>query len=91
MQYKNVKNLVWDIKQEAVNCVVNFEGLGEVPFAASSNDSTEHGREIYARCVAGDFGPIADYVPLPDEGPQEPTVNIPPEMRIPFTTPGAVL
>ena len=90
MQYSTVKNLQWNYDSSMVNCTVNFDRLGELPFAANQNDSEEHGREIYARCIAGDFGPIADYVPLPDEGPQEPS-EIPPEMQIPSSTPGAVL
>jgi hypothetical protein len=90
MTYTNVKNLQWDRDRLMVNCVVDFVHLGELPFSASPQDSAEHGREIYARCVAGDFGPIADYVPKPDEGPQEPS-EIPPEFRILSTTPGAIL
>ena len=44
---------------------VEFEGLGIVPFGASPNDVEQHGREIYARALAGDFGPIAAYVAPP--------------------------
>jgi len=90
MIYKTVKLPQWAHNKSMVNCVVDFVNFGELPFSASPNDSAEHGREIYARCIAGDFGPIADYVPQPDEGPQEPS-EIPPEMQIPSTTPGAVL
>jgi hypothetical protein len=84
MKYSTVKNLNWNISREAISCTVNFDSIGEVPFAANPNDSVEHGREIYARCIAGDFGPIADYVPYIDEGenpqstapiPEIPTTN----------------
>ena len=33
----------------------------EVPFRADPNDVEEHGRELYARAAAGDFGPVGDY------------------------------
>lgn len=37
-----------------------------LPFRANPNDVEAHGRDIYARAIAGEFGPIAAYVaPLP--------------------------
>lgn len=89
MNYTTVENLVWTKDGSMVDCVVDFAGIGKVPFTASPND-LPHSVEIYNRCVAGEFGPIADYVPQPDEGPQEPSA-IPIEMQIPSTTPGAIL
>jgi len=40
---------------------------GWIPFAASPNDSEAHGRELYARAMAGEFGVIAarDLIPNP--------------------------
>jgi len=71
MKYTNVKNPQWSSSEKvAIHCIVDFESLGEVPFGANPNDVEEHGREIYNRCIAGDFGPVADYVPASDEGPQ---------------------
>lgn len=70
MKYIAVTNLRWNKDRTAVECIVDFEELGPVNYAAAPYDNYVHGREIYARCVAGDFGPIADYVPAPDEGPQ---------------------
>lgn len=70
MNYTTVENLVWTKNRDMVNCVVNFVDLGKVPFSASPHD-LPHSVEIYNRCVAGEFGPIGDYVPQPDEGPQE--------------------
>lgn len=89
MNYSDVTNPQWNRDGSAIDCMVNFESLGILPFAAVENDNTQHGREIYARCVAGDFGPIADYIPAPDEGPQEP--SIPPEKRIPVTNSDEIL
>lgn len=88
MQYTNVKNLSWCKEGDKIDCLVNFTDIGEVPFSASPND-LPHSVEIYNRCVAGDFGPIADYVPFPDEGPQ--VYSIPPEQQIPTTNTGEVL
>lgn len=51
-----------------IDCVVLFEGFDNyVPFTASQNDSENHGREIFNRAMAGEFGAVADYVqePLP--------------------------
>lgn len=90
MKYTTVTNLQWNLDNSLITCAVDFVGVGELPFSASPNDTYEHGREIYARCIAGEFGPIADYVPQPDEGPQE-IPPLPPEMQIPSTTPGAIL
>lgn len=89
MHYTTVENLVWNRDGTMIDCVVNFARIGPVPFSASPNDAP-HSVEIYNRCVAGEFGPIAAYAPKPDEGPQEPT---PPELlpeygRIPVTNTG---
>lgn len=89
MNYTTVENLSWSKDRDMVVCVVDFVGLGRLPFSASPND-LPHSVEIYNRCVAGEFGPIADYVPQADEGPQEPS-PIPIHMQIPTTTPGEVL
>jgi hypothetical protein len=43
--------------------VATFPWLsGEVPFGASPADTEPHGRDLYARAVAGEFGAIAAYV-----------------------------
>lgn len=70
MKYTEVKNPMWTRDGQSIVCDVTFEGLGTMPFAATLNDVYPHVIEIYNRCVAGDFGPIADYVLQHDEGPQ---------------------
>ena len=51
-----------------IELMVVFEGLGEVPFLAKSDDIESHGRELYARALAGEFGPVAQYVaPVPTQ------------------------
>ncbi len=50
---------------------VQFEGLdGELPFGSSPHDPEWHGRDLYARALAGEFGPIAPYV-APVETPEQ--------------------
>ena len=80
MNYTEVKNLRYANKEHSLfNCDVTFEGIGTVPYTPSPNDSVAHSREIYARCMAGEFGAIADYVMQPDEYPAEVVVNDTPE------------
>lgn len=49
----------------AITLMVMFEELkefGAIPFTATPNDVEEHGRDIFARAKAGEFGVIASYV-----------------------------
>jgi hypothetical protein len=79
MQYTTVTNLCWANKEHTLlNCDVTFTELGTVPYTPSPTDSMAHSREIYARCMAGEFGAIADYVLQPDEYPVEVIQNTPP-------------
>lgn len=49
---------------ESILLTVKFTEFDDVlPFLARFDDSEEHGRELYKRAVAGDFGPITPYVP----------------------------
>ena len=62
--YTQVKNPAWaNPEHTLINCEVNFDHLGEefVHFAAVASGDYPHTHEIYARCVAGDFGAIAEY------------------------------
>jgi hypothetical protein len=79
MKYTEIKNVKYANREHsAFQCDVTFDGLGTVPFTPNANDPEEHSREIYARCIAGEFGPIADYVLQPDEYPQEVVTNTEP-------------
>jgi len=69
MKYKEVKNPKWaDFEQTIINCEVDFDDLVEefVPFTAVASGDTNHSHEIFARCVAGEFGEIAAYTPPAD-------------------------
>ena len=43
----------------------HLESEGYLQFAANPNDTEEHGVDLYNRCVAGEFGTVADYLPKP--------------------------
>jgi hypothetical protein len=60
--------------QSVIDLVANFEGIGEVPFTASSTDREAHGRDIFARAAAGEFGPVAAYVAPPPAPPAPPRI-----------------
>ena len=78
LPYKDVKNPTWaNSEHTMINVEVNFDHLPEevVMFTASPDDNTAHGPEIYAACVAGDYGQIADYVPPPPPTIEELTQN----------------
>lgn len=65
MKYTTVKNLRWTSdKKESIECIVDFDGLGELPFHAHPDDSESHGREIFERCAAGEFGEIEEFTPI---------------------------
>lgn len=69
MNYTSVKNPQWaDAERKQINCIVNFELIGEVPFAASRLDVHEHGRQIFSDIVSGMYGEIAECIP-PDDTP----------------------
>ena len=69
MKFKAVKNPKWsNFDQTIIECEVNFDDLVEefVPFAAVASGDYPHTHEIFARCVAGEFGEVAPYTPPAD-------------------------
>lgn len=48
--------------------------LGWVPFTAAAEDPEPMGRALYAAAIAGEFGPVAEYVPPPPLPPPVPDV-----------------
>lgn len=67
MNYSSVRNPVWaDVSKTLINCEVDFVDLVEefVPFTAAQNAAGYTG-DIFARCAAGEFGPVADFIPPP--------------------------
>lgn len=45
-----------------IDLVATHSQYGEIPFTASANDSEESGRDLHARAIAGEFGPVSPYV-----------------------------
>ena len=67
----NIHSMQW---VDAAHTMINLTGThpvyGEVPFAADPNDTEAHGRDLFARAVAGEFGLIAEYVE-PEKTPEQ--------------------
>lgn len=65
MKYTQVLNPQWaNAEHTAINCDVDFDDLREelVPFTAVATGDYEHSHQIFAECVAGQYGEIAEYV-----------------------------
>lgn len=63
MKILSVSNPQWaDAAHTMINALVDFEGLGTVPFTAAQNDTEAHGAALFAQAAAGDFGGVAAHV-----------------------------
>ena len=52
---------------QTINLQVKFVEMAEVlPFTATPYDPEPYGVELYYNAQAGDYGPVAPYVPPPD-------------------------
>jgi hypothetical protein len=74
MNYTKVLNPIWaNAEHTIINCDVDFDDLREelVPFSAVASGDYEHSHQIFAECVAGTYGAIAEYVepPVPEYVP----------------------
>ena len=47
----------------AIDVIWNHPDHGPIPFTASPDDPMAYGPVIFAAAVAGDYGPVAPYVP----------------------------
>jgi hypothetical protein len=68
MKYTQVTNPQWaNAEHTAINCDVDFDDLKEelVPFTAVASGDYEHSHQIFAECVAGQYGQVAEYVAPP--------------------------
>lgn len=68
MKYTRVFNPQWiNAEHTGINCEVDFDDLREelVPFTAVASGDYEHSHQIFAECVAGKYGEIAEYVAPP--------------------------
>lgn len=64
MIIQDIKGPKWINSQHTtLECQVLFAGTTDyVPFGAVASGDLPHTHEIFARCVAGEFGPIGEYV-----------------------------
>ena len=65
MKLQYAKNPQWsNDTHTTIDLTIKWENVTEpFPFTASSTDCEAHGREIFLAAAAGQFGPVADYVP----------------------------
>ena len=66
LPYTAVRNLVWaNVEHTKINVEATFKHLPEesVPLTISPDDCTTYGSKLFAACVTGDFGEIAEYAP----------------------------
>jgi len=67
-----ITNLIWaNAQQTLINCQIEHQEYGWIPFTASEDDPEQHGRDIFAALIAGDHGPIAPFVPPPAATPAQ--------------------
>jgi hypothetical protein len=73
MQLEYAKNPVWaNAEHTMIDLTVRFAGFPEdLPFTASPDDVEAHGRVIFAAAAAGEYGPVAKYLPPPAPTPEE--------------------
>lgn len=67
-QLTSLSNPKWmNAEHTVIDCEITTSQFGDepLPFTADQNDVEAHGREIFADIVAGKYGIIADYIPLP--------------------------
>lgn len=71
----SVSNPRWvNAERTAIDCEITTSQFGDevLPFTATPDDTEAHGRAIFASLVAGEYGPIAEYVAPPE--PVQPVV-----------------
>jgi len=60
------KNPQWaDSDHTMIDLIIKWDTIDEeLPFSATAEDVEAHGREIYNNALAGEYGEIAEYVPV---------------------------
>jgi hypothetical protein len=71
MKLEYAKDPKWvDAEHTMIDLTVKWDRFSEeLPFTANANDCEAHGRAIFAAAAAGEFGPVAEYVPPPEPEP----------------------
>jgi hypothetical protein len=80
IEITSARNPQWaNEERTAINCLVRTNTLlQEAPFTASPHDSEAHGKDLFARCLAGEFGAIAP-MDLTTQQQALPKIEIPPK------------
>lgn len=65
MQLIYANNPIWaNRSQTMINLIVRFDHIDkDIPFTADLKDVEAHGRDIFSRAVAGEFGEVAPFNP----------------------------
>jgi hypothetical protein len=73
MQLEYAKDPRWaNAEHTMVDLTVRFAEIPEdLPFTASPDDCEAHGRALFAAAVAGEYGPVAEYLPPPAPTPEQ--------------------
>jgi len=59
-----------------IQLIVKWEEFPqEMPFGATTYDPHDHGRDLFERAEAGEFGPIAAYVASPVSANNQPSTQ----------------
>ena len=74
MQLEYAKNPKWsNAEKTTIDLTIKLDGIPEeMPFTASPNDAAMHGKELYAKASAGEFGVVAEYLEPPPPKPPTP-------------------
>lgn len=71
-----VKDLKWcNAEHTMFECVAKYAEFNEEhPSGINATDPYAHIQEIWAKGIAGEYGPIAEYVPppVPEPAPEQP-------------------
>jgi hypothetical protein len=70
MKLEYAKDPVWsDAEHTSITLFIKLDGFPEeLPFTANPNDPEQHGREIFAAALAGDYGSVREYAPYVPTG-----------------------
>ena len=71
-----------DAEGNCISLMVKFAEFDEeLPFGATNHDPHDHGRDLFERAEAGEFGPIAAYVaPVIESGNNQPSTTGPQDL-----------
>lgn len=77
MELLSASNPAWSNPEKStIDVVATFDMTGPIPFTAHPTEG-EFGPIIYANAVAGDYGPIVEYIAPPELTPEEKRVEMP--------------